>query len=152
MKNFDYSTYLSPFTWRYGGEKMRNIWSEVYKRKLWRKIWVELAKAQAEHSSNVFWSTFLGTAAQETQKLNVRGGAGGGQLPPKTYGMHACPDCKEALWPLRPQRSSLAVPLLPGKTYVSSKGVGYEMDFQNSRTFNRDVGIRRMHSGNNENA
>ncbi|MEK7517924.1 MAG: adenylosuccinate lyase [Patescibacteria group bacterium] len=46
MKNFDYSTYLSPFTWRYGSEKMREIWSEVYKRKLWRKIWVELAKAQ----------------------------------------------------------------------------------------------------------
>ena len=46
MKSFDYSTYLSPFTWRYGGEKMRQIWSETYKRKLWRKIWVELAKAQ----------------------------------------------------------------------------------------------------------
>lgn len=46
MKSFDYSTYLSPFTWRYGSEKMRQIWSEVHKRKLWRKIWVELAKAQ----------------------------------------------------------------------------------------------------------
>lgn len=46
MKSFDYSTYLSPFTWRYGTEKMRKIWSETYKRKLWRKIWVELGKAQ----------------------------------------------------------------------------------------------------------
>ncbi len=46
MKNFDYSTYLSPFTWRYGSDEMRKIWSEVYKRKLWRKIWVELARAQ----------------------------------------------------------------------------------------------------------
>ena len=46
MKSFDYSTYLSPFTWRYGTEKMRKIWSEIYKRKLWRKIWVELAIAQ----------------------------------------------------------------------------------------------------------
>lgn len=46
MKNFNYSTYLSPFTWRYGTEKMRTIWSEINKRKVWRKIWVELAKAQ----------------------------------------------------------------------------------------------------------
>ena len=46
MKNFDYSTYLSPFTWRYGSEKMRKIWSEINKRKLWRKIWVELAILQ----------------------------------------------------------------------------------------------------------
>jgi len=46
MKTFDFSSYLSPFTWRYGEGKMRQIWSEVYKRKLWRKIWVELAKAQ----------------------------------------------------------------------------------------------------------
>lgn len=46
MKSFDYSTYLSPFTWRYGSSEMRQIWSEINKRKLWRKIWVELAKAQ----------------------------------------------------------------------------------------------------------
>lgn len=46
MKSFDYSTYLSPFTWRYGSEEMRKIWSEENKRKLWRKLWVSLAKAQ----------------------------------------------------------------------------------------------------------
>src|SRR5438874_10245914 len=46
MKSFDYSTYLSPFTWRYGSEEMKKIWSEEYKRKLWRKIWVSLARAQ----------------------------------------------------------------------------------------------------------
>ena len=46
MKSFDYSTYLSPFTWRYGTEKMRTIWSEINKRKVWRKVWVELARAQ----------------------------------------------------------------------------------------------------------
>jgi len=46
MKNFDYSTYLSPFTWRYGSTQMREIWSEINKRKLWRKIWIALAIAQ----------------------------------------------------------------------------------------------------------
>ncbi len=49
MKNFDYSTYLSPFTWRYGSKEMRYIWSEINKRKLWRKIWVELARAQYKY-------------------------------------------------------------------------------------------------------
>ncbi len=44
--NFNYSTYLSPFTWRYGSSEMRTIWSEENKRKLWRRIWVALAKAQ----------------------------------------------------------------------------------------------------------
>lgn len=45
---FDYSTYLSPFTFRYGSEKMRYIWSEYYKRLLWRKIWVAIATVQNE--------------------------------------------------------------------------------------------------------
>ncbi|QQG44459.1 MAG: adenylosuccinate lyase [Candidatus Roizmanbacteria bacterium] len=46
MKNLDFSTYLSPFSWRYGSLQMREIWSEINKRKLWRKMWVELARAQ----------------------------------------------------------------------------------------------------------
>jgi adenylosuccinate lyase len=44
----DYDTYLSPFTWRYGSQEMRKIWSEVHKRLLWRKLWVTLAEVQAE--------------------------------------------------------------------------------------------------------
>jgi len=44
----DYETYLSPYTWRYGSQEMRQIWSEVYKRKLWRILWVTLAEVQAE--------------------------------------------------------------------------------------------------------
>ncbi len=44
----DYSNYLSPFSWRYGTEEMRQIWSERNKRLLWRKIWVALAESQAE--------------------------------------------------------------------------------------------------------
>jgi len=43
---FSHQTYLSPFTWRYGSEAMRRIWSEVHKRALWRTIWVALAEAQ----------------------------------------------------------------------------------------------------------
>jgi adenylosuccinate lyase len=44
----DYETYLSSYTWRYGSQEMRQIWSEVYKRKLWRVLWVTLAEVQAE--------------------------------------------------------------------------------------------------------
>ncbi len=44
----DHSTYQSPFTWRYASAEMRSIWSEVYKRKLWRRIWIALAEAEAQ--------------------------------------------------------------------------------------------------------
>ncbi len=44
----DFSTYLSPFTWRYGSPEMRRLWSEAHKRRLWRFIWLSLAEVQAE--------------------------------------------------------------------------------------------------------
>ncbi|MCB0155336.1 MAG: adenylosuccinate lyase, partial [Anaerolineae bacterium] len=43
---FTHQTYLSPFTWRYGSEEMRRVWSEEHKRYLWRTLWVALAEAQ----------------------------------------------------------------------------------------------------------
>ena len=46
MTSFDHNTYISPFTWRYGSEEMRYIWSEVNKRRLMRRVWVALAAAQ----------------------------------------------------------------------------------------------------------
>lgn len=47
-ETFDHQSYLSPFTWRYGTEAMRRIWSLQHKRLLWRRIWVALAEAQAQ--------------------------------------------------------------------------------------------------------
>jgi adenylosuccinate lyase len=44
----EYQTYLSPYTLRYGTPAMRRLWSEVYKRQLWRQLWVSLAEVQAE--------------------------------------------------------------------------------------------------------
>ncbi len=46
--NLDFETYLSPYTWRYGSQEMRRIWSEAHKRRLWRRIWLALAETQAE--------------------------------------------------------------------------------------------------------
>lgn len=44
--NYTHETFLSPFTWRYGSDAMRQIWSDGYKRRLWRRIWIALAEAQ----------------------------------------------------------------------------------------------------------
>ncbi len=44
----DFETYLSPFSWRYGTQAMRRLWSETHKRRLWRQVWVALAQAQSE--------------------------------------------------------------------------------------------------------
>ncbi len=42
-----YDNYQSPFSWRYASGEMRQIWSETNKRKLWRRIWVALARVQS---------------------------------------------------------------------------------------------------------
>ena len=44
----DFSGYLSPFSWRYGGVRMRKLWSELHKRELWRGLWVSLARAESK--------------------------------------------------------------------------------------------------------
>lgn len=46
--SFEHNTFISPFTWRYGSQEMRHIWSEVHKRRLMRQVWVALAAAQHE--------------------------------------------------------------------------------------------------------
>lgn len=43
---FKHDTFISPFTWRYGSREMGWLWSEVYKRRLMRRVWVALAAAQ----------------------------------------------------------------------------------------------------------
>ncbi len=46
MGDYTQATYLSPYTWRYGSDEMRELWSGVGQRRLWRRIWVALAEAQ----------------------------------------------------------------------------------------------------------
>lgn len=45
----DFTSYQSPFSWRYSSDEMRRIWSEHNKRALWRKLWVALAETEAEY-------------------------------------------------------------------------------------------------------
>jgi adenylosuccinate lyase len=48
MTTFSHDTFVSPLTWRYGSVEMRQLWSETHKRKLLRRVWFALAKAQHE--------------------------------------------------------------------------------------------------------
>jgi adenylosuccinate lyase len=42
----DFTSYASPFSWRYGRAELRALWSEDTRRRLWRAVWVSLAQAQ----------------------------------------------------------------------------------------------------------
>ena len=48
MTKIDYQNYNSPFSYRYGSPEMREIFSEANKYRLWRRIWVEMARVQSE--------------------------------------------------------------------------------------------------------
>lgn len=43
-----HDTYISPLTWRYGSDEMKTIFSEVHKRKLLRRVWIALARAESK--------------------------------------------------------------------------------------------------------
>lgn len=42
-----FQEYQSPYSWRYASKEMRELWSEMEKRKTWRKVWVALARAES---------------------------------------------------------------------------------------------------------
>lgn len=44
----DFKNYNSAFSFRYGTPEMREIFSEANKYRLWRRIWVEMARLQSE--------------------------------------------------------------------------------------------------------
>ncbi|HEY9085324.1 MAG TPA: adenylosuccinate lyase [Candidatus Tyrphobacter sp.] len=44
----NYERYASPFSWRYGCDELRALFSEAERRRLWRVVWVALAEAQSQ--------------------------------------------------------------------------------------------------------
>ena len=66
---FNPEIYQSPFTWRYGSPEMRQIWSEAYKRRIWRRIWVALAEVQAEFG--LLTNDQLADLRQAETKINL---------------------------------------------------------------------------------
>ena len=69
MESQKYGSYQSPFSWRYGSEKMRQIFSEENKYRLWRKIWVALA--EAEHKQNLVSSEELSDLKKNEGKIDI---------------------------------------------------------------------------------
>jgi len=47
-QSYKFNSYLSEFSWRFGSDAMRHIWSEEHRRLLWRRVWLALASAQHE--------------------------------------------------------------------------------------------------------
>ncbi len=43
-----FESYQSVFSWRYGSEEMRRIFSEAFKRTCWRRVWLTLARAKRD--------------------------------------------------------------------------------------------------------
>jgi len=66
---FDHDTFISPFSWRYGSQKMRRIWSEENKRLLMRRVWVALASAQ--HSAGLVTAEELADLKQQAGKVDI---------------------------------------------------------------------------------
>jgi adenylosuccinate lyase len=44
----DFTSYQSPFSWRYGSAEMRALWGEQNKRLIWRGLWTALAETQVD--------------------------------------------------------------------------------------------------------
>ncbi len=66
---FSHDTFLSPFTWRYGTDAMRAIWSEVHKRRIWRQLWVELARAQ--HAAGLVAAEQVADLAAHADQIDI---------------------------------------------------------------------------------
>ncbi len=69
MKNYDFSTYISPFTWRYSSKEMRYIFSEKHKYELWRRIWVALAEIQCK--SGLVSQAELDDLKKQEKNINI---------------------------------------------------------------------------------
>ena len=69
MVNPNNSTYTSVFSWRYGSDEMRKIFSEKNKYLLWRRIWVTLAKQQRK--AGLISKKELGDLIRNEGKLDI---------------------------------------------------------------------------------
>ncbi len=66
---FTHNTFISPFTWRYGSETMRHIWSEHNKRRLMRRVWLALATAQ--HQAGLVTAEQLADLQAHAEQIDI---------------------------------------------------------------------------------
>ena len=64
----DLSNYVSPLSWRYGSDTMRKIFSEENKYRLWRSVWVALARA--EHQAGLVTKEELDDLVKHEQDVD----------------------------------------------------------------------------------
>lgn len=69
MPDFNHNTFISPFTWRYGSQEMRYLWSELHKRRLMRRVWVALAAAQ--HVAGLVSAEQLADLERHADDVNI---------------------------------------------------------------------------------
>ena len=67
--SFDHTTFISPFTWRYGSAGMRRIWSETHRRRLMRRVWVALATAQ--HKAGLVTAEQLADLQSQVDNVDI---------------------------------------------------------------------------------
>lgn len=65
-----YTNYQSPFSWRYGSEEMRQIFSEQHKYELWRSVWVALATIQ--HKAGLVSNEELADLQKHEHNLDIK--------------------------------------------------------------------------------
>ncbi len=68
MEAFEH--YLSPFSWRYGSETMRELWSEAHKLRTWRRLWVALARV--EHETGMVTAEQLDALREHQDNIDIR--------------------------------------------------------------------------------
>ncbi len=67
--SFTHNTFISPFTWRYGSDAMRQIWSEKNKRRLMRQVWLALATAQ--HQAGLVTQAQLADLQAHAEQIDI---------------------------------------------------------------------------------
>ena len=67
--SFTHNTFISPFTWRYGSDAMRQIWSEQNKRRLMRQVWLALATAQ--HQAGLVTEAQLADLQAHAEQIDI---------------------------------------------------------------------------------
>ncbi|MCR4324530.1 MAG: adenylosuccinate lyase [Candidatus Curtissbacteria bacterium] len=69
MTEINFNTYQSAFSWRYGSDQMRQLFSEINRRKTWRKVWTAIARVQ--HKAGLLTKAEFLDIRDNSQKIDI---------------------------------------------------------------------------------